>query len=164
MKYNFLKITLEHIHKITHEYGLMLGNSCSFWVTSCLLSIILTSINSRMYKKGFHELPELQPTGGSTPTAEVIGTNTHWLSWIQPTIFQTGHKQYEQINYTLSFVEKWKIHMFSVLVCYFMLTIRCPTCKEKWRSIKHVLNKLALLTEKEGKNCHVNISLVKIWV
>lgn len=106
MKYNFHKITFEHIHKITHEYGLMLGYSCSFWVTTCLLSIILTSINSRMYKKGFHELPELQPTSGSTPTAEVIGTNTHWLSWIQPTIFQTGHKQYEQINYTLSFVEK----------------------------------------------------------
>lgn len=151
MKYKFHKITFEHIHKITHEYGLMLGNSCSFWVTSCLLSIILTSINSRMYKKGFHELPELQPTGGSTPTAEVIGTNTHWLSWIQPTIFQTGHKQYEQINYTLSFVEKWKIHMFSVLVCYFMLTIRCPTSEEKRRPIKHVLNKLAPSNRERGQ-------------
>lgn len=47
----------------------------------------------RVYKKGFHELPELQPSGGSTPTAEVIGSNTHWLSWIQPTIFQAGYKQ-----------------------------------------------------------------------
>lgn len=74
--------------------------------------ILFSPINSRMYKKGFHELPELQPTGGSTPTAEVIGTNTHWLSWIQPTIFQTGHKQYEQINYTLSFVEKYTCSVY----------------------------------------------------
>lgn len=54
--------------------------------------------------------------------------------------------------------------MFSVLVCYFMLIIRCFICKEKWRFIKYVFNKLVFLIEKEGKNCYVNISLVKIWV
>lgn len=118
----FIKSHWNTSHKITHEYALLLG--CSFWVTTCLLSSISTSINSRMYKKGFHELPELQPTRGSTPTAEVIGTNTHWLSWIQPTIFQTGHKQYKQINYTLSCVKKLKnTHVQCML---FYVNIRWP--------------------------------------
>lgn len=41
--------------------------------------------------------------------------------------------------------------MYSVLVCYFMLTIRCPTSKEKRRPIKHVLNKLAPSNRERGQ-------------
>lgn len=66
-----------------------------------------------MYKRGFHELPEQPLSGVSSPTTEVIGTNTNWLSWIQPTIFQTGHKQYDNKNNIFKltfFIEYFILH------------------------------------------------------
>lgn len=75
-------------------------NFCSVLLADMAIVASPLEMLYKMYKKGFHELPELQPTSGSTPTAEVIGTNTHWLSWIQPTIFQTGHKHYFDMRTT----------------------------------------------------------------
>lgn len=54
--------------------------------------------------------------------------------------------------------------MFSVLVCYFMLIIWCFISKEKGGLLNMYLINQFFLVEKEGKNCYVNILLVKIWV
>jgi len=47
----------------------------------------------RVFKKGFHERPDKYNTEATSPAEDSCGSNTDWLSWIQPTIFHAGHKQ-----------------------------------------------------------------------
>ncbi|XP_062617081.1 uncharacterized protein KIAA0825-like [Saccostrea cucullata] len=75
-------------------------NFCSTLLADMAIVASPLEILYKIYKRGFHELPEQPLSGLSSPTAKVMGSNTNWLSWIQPTIFQAGHKHYFDMRTT----------------------------------------------------------------
>ena len=51
-----------------------------------------------IFKKGFHDRSNATRDQVTSPVGEIIGSNTDWLSWIQPSLLQQGQKRWENCS------------------------------------------------------------------
>ncbi|XP_052100793.1 uncharacterized protein KIAA0825-like [Mytilus californianus] len=73
-------------------------NLCTTLLSTMAIVSSPLEILYREFKKGYME--KTQRGGQFSPVANTTGTNTDWLSWIQPGVFQRGLKQYDVMQTT----------------------------------------------------------------
>ncbi|KAK3097727.1 hypothetical protein FSP39_012501 [Pinctada imbricata] len=74
-----------------------------------------------IFKRGFHQRPDFLQSHVGSPTTEYVGSNTDWLSWIQPSLLQPGQKSYAQLRTTTALYLHCKLLLYQPEVDWAML-------------------------------------------
>ncbi|XP_033750005.1 LOW QUALITY PROTEIN: uncharacterized protein KIAA0825-like [Pecten maximus] len=87
----------------------LIQNLCSTLLASVAIVTSPLDILYKVFKRGFYDCSDKQTSEIVSPVEDVPGSNTDWLSWIQPTIFQAGHKHYDDMQTTTALYIQCKL-------------------------------------------------------